>query len=101
MHKPRPLTDGAEAKVEEALPFELLNPPDFNARDPKLTRLANGEVGDVPIGGTASPSSTALSSIEPDGELLLAMLPCRPFENGEVCVGEPARACVTEFRRRC
>ena len=69
------MTDGAEAMVLEALPFALPVVPPFlaslNALAPKLMRLTKGEVGGD---AGASPSSIALSSIEPDGELLLPKL---------------------------
>ena len=80
-------------------------PPFFaslNALAPKLMRLTNGDVGGE-LG--ASPSPMALSSMEPDGELLLPKL-VRLFracaEKGFVCeVGEPPRPRVMDVRRRC
>lgn len=87
----------------EALPFALPEAPPFlaslNALAPKLIRLTNGEVGGDPA---ASPSSIALSSIESEGELLLAKLLRRFRANGLVCeVGEPLRARLIEVRRLC
>lgn len=91
--------------VLEALPLTLLELPPplalLNALAPKLIRRTKGDVGEEDWLG-ASPSSTADSSIEVPGELLLFVLFCRfRPENEELLVGEPPSARLMEVRRRC
>ena len=89
----------------EALSLALPVPPVLTSRSafaPKLIRRANCEVGDV--FASASPSSTALSLIEVDGELPLPKLLCRflMLVNADVWVGDPAMPSeAIEVRRRC
>ena len=89
----------------ETLPFALPGPPvltSLSAFAPKLIRLANGDVGDR--FGSASPSSTAFSLMEAEGELPLPKLLCRflMLAKAEVCVGDPAMPSeAIEVRRRC
>lgn len=79
--------------------------PVFTSRSalaPKLIRRANGEVGD-PL-GAGSPSSTAFSSIDVDGEPPLETLSCRALAcaNAEDWVGDPDKPKdVMDIRRRC
>ena len=102
---PRPLTDGAEDALVETLPLALPDPPVLTSRRafaPKLIRLANGDVGDM--FGSASPSSTAFSLMEAEGELPLPKLLWRFFMlvKAEVWVGDPAIPSeAMEVRRRC
>lgn len=76
-HRPRLLTDDAEADMEGALPLPVRT--SRSALAPKLNLRPNweaeGEFGELFT--TASPSSTAFSSIEVDGEVLLPKLLCR------------------------
>ena len=102
---PRPLRDGAEDELMEALPLALPDPPVLTSRSafaPKLMRLANGDVGDM--FGSVSPSSTAFSLIEVEGELPLPKLLWRflILVKAEAWVGDPAipREAM-EVRRRC
>ena len=89
----------------EALPLALPVPPVLTSRSafaPKLIRRANGDVGDV--FGSASPSSTALSLMEVEGELPLPRLLCRflMLVKAAVWVGDPAVPSeAIEVRRRC
>ena len=70
-NRPRPLIDGAEALLL-ALPFPALT--SRRALAPKLMRRAkaDGEVGDAL--GSASPSSTAFSLTDVEGEVPLPKL---------------------------
>ena len=89
----------------EALPLVLPVPPVLTSRRafaPKLIRRANGDVGDEFC--SASPSSTAFSLMELEGELPLPMLLCRflMLEKADVWVGDPAMPSeAMEVRRRC
>lgn len=74
----------------------------LRALAPKLTRRANGEDGEST--GGPSQSSTALSSIDADGDMPLETLSClaRTPAKADVCVGEPERPRdVIDIRRRC
>ena len=70
----------------------------WSAFAPKLILRAKGDVGDWDAG--ASPSSTAHSSIEEFGELVLPKLGSRLFGKDEDDVGEPARP-ARDVLRRC
>ena len=88
----------------EALPLMFPVPvlTSRSALAPKLIRRANGEVGD-PL-NMASPSSTALSSIDVVGDVPLEILPCRALTlvNADAWVGDPESPReVTDMRRRC
>lgn len=86
-------------------PLALPVPPVLTSRSafaPKLILRANGDVGDV--FGSASPSSTALSLMEVEGELPVPMLLCRflMLVKADVWVGDPARPSeAMDVRRRC
>jgi hypothetical protein len=104
MNKPRPLLGGDESGLLETVPLKFPAPV-FTSRSalaPKLIRRANGEDGDSL--GAASPSSTALSSMEADGDVLLATLSCLALipAKADAWVGEPERPRdVIDIRRRC
>lgn len=89
----------------EALPLALPVPPVLTSRSafaPKLIRRANCEVGDA--FDSASPSSTALSLMEEEGELPLPKLLCRflMLVKADAWVGDPAMPNeAMEVRRRC
>ena len=89
----------------DALPLALFIPPVLTSRSafaPKLIRRAKGDVGDV--FGSTSPSSTALSLMEVEGELPLPRLLCRFLRllKADVWVGDPAVPSeAMEVRRRC
>lgn len=102
---PRPLTDGAEDTLVESVPLALPVPPVLTSRSafaPKLIRRAICDVGEM--FGSTSPSSTALSLMEVDGELPLPKLLCRflMLVKADVWVGDPAMPSeAMEVRRRC
>lgn len=103
-NKRRSLLERDESGLLETVPLKFPVPV-FTSRSalaPKLIRRAKGEDGDS--FGAASPSSTALSSMEADGDVLLETLSCLALTpaKADAWVGEPERPRdVIDIRRRC